>query len=99
MNAYLKTIIQPNGKIKFTIVTPDGTHDLPVEVRATIDSYNKDIFWKPGTTQRPLYDGKNIYQLTHKRYVFYLKIGKIHYIPECEHFSHVRIIWNEPYCR
>ena len=58
MKDYLHTTIQSNGRIKFLIVTSDGTYALPVGVRANIDSYNCDMFWKPGTTHRPMYKGK-----------------------------------------
>ena len=95
MKSHLKTIIQTNGKIKFTIVGADGhEQNIPVEIRAKIDSYNRDIFWKPGMTRRPLYVGKSIYLLTRARYAFYLKLGKIWSIPENEHLHTVCIYWN-----
>ena len=95
IHSYLKTIIQTNGKIKFTIVCIDGhEQNIPVEIRAKIDSYNRDIFWKPGVTRRPLYNGKSIYQLTCARYAFYLKLGRIWSIPESEHLQTVCVRWN-----
>ena len=95
MHSYLKTIIETNGKIKFTIVCTDGhKQNIPVEIRAKIDSYNRDIFWKPGVTRRPLYNGKSIYQLTCARFAFYLKLGRIWSIPESEHLQTVCVRWN-----
>ena len=96
MKDHLNTTIQSNGKIIFFIVTSDDTYALPLGVRSNIDSCNCDMFWKPGTTHRPMYEDKNIYQLICKRHVFHLKIGKVYFILEREHFQKIHGIWNKP---
>ena len=91
-SSHLVTTMLPSGKLTFEIMTPTDMTGLPKELHAHIDSYNQDIFWKPGTTHTSLYERKRIQMCIPFPYSYRLYIGIIWELPTDENTQVIQVI-------
>ena len=90
-----KKLYSQNEKLILEIRSPMIRIRLPKEIRAKINSYNKDLFWKPGTTHTPLYEGKCIQICIPLPFPYQVYVGSIGELPINEDKQVTEVIWDE----